>query len=127
MQQSSTGKLRRYGCHKAPGRPGCGRLSIQAERTEAIVVEVVMRRLDTPALAQAITRPKSAKPGDVDALEGKLAELADLFGDGEISRSEWMRARARLEQRLAKARAARDVDADALLDHDVARRPESVA
>jgi DNA invertase Pin-like site-specific DNA recombinase len=102
---------RRYICGKTPGSSGCGRLAIQAERTEAIVVEVVLRRLDTPALARALDKPKNVKLGDVDALERRLAELADMFGAGDISRAEWIRARDGVEKRLAKARATRDATA----------------
>jgi site-specific DNA recombinase len=103
-----TGGTRRYVCHAQPGKTGCGCVAIQAERTEAIVVEAVMRRLDTPELARTAAEPPDSPGVEIPEIESRLAELADLFGDGTITRTEWMRARTALEDRLTKARSARD-------------------
>jgi DNA invertase Pin-like site-specific DNA recombinase len=99
---------RRYACGQAPGKNECGGVAIQGEKLEGLVVEVVMQRLDTPALAKALAAPKASKAVDVDALEARLAELADTYAEGEITKAEWMRARDKIEERLAKARRQRD-------------------
>lgn len=98
-----------YRCAKSPGRPGCGGIAIVAEPFEAVVVEAVLLRLDTPALAAA-ARDRGAEEdssnavAEVDELDGRLRELAEMFADGEIQRPEWMTARKRIEGRLEAAR-----------------------
>ena len=94
---------RRYMCSVKPGSVGCGRTAIAAEGAEAALSEAVIAALDTPALADALATP--APGGDIAALEDRLDELADTFGNGAITRREWMRARAALDARLDQARA----------------------
>jgi DNA invertase Pin-like site-specific DNA recombinase len=102
---------RRYICQKQPGRDACGRLAIQAERTEHLVVETVLAVLDTDRLARAAAKPRRRGVDDVGQLEEDLAALADDHGAGRITRAEWLRARDGIEKRLAKARASRDTEA----------------
>lgn len=97
--------IRAYGCHVAS--QGCGKTYGLAEPIEAIVTEAVLSALDGPALRAA----RSAQDGADDDLgeaiaadEAKLNEAADLWGDGQISRAEWLHLRARIETRLAERR-----------------------
>lgn len=106
---------RRYVCVVRPETNGCGHVAIQGTRTEDLVVEVVMARLDTPALATA-TASEPQPSDDVELLEDRLAELADAFAAGEVTKAEWLRARAGIEQRLASARSQREaLDARSVL------------
>jgi DNA invertase Pin-like site-specific DNA recombinase len=111
LQQSASRRdYRRYACHRAPGRDACGAVSIRADQTEELVIETVLQRLDTSALAAlAAATPESLE--DVAALEARMAELADAYGRGLVNMSEWMRARAPLEEQLERARHARDAAA----------------
>lgn len=102
------GGTRRYICAKAPGKVGCGRVAIQAERTEAIIVEAVLRHFDTPELKRVQSQPRNAPAYEIPELESRLHELADAFGACEITRAEWMRAREPLQKRLDAARSAAD-------------------
>lgn len=102
-------RYRRYACH--PDRGGCGRCGIGAERLEDLVVDAVFAALDTPDLAETI-RARQEKADDgavVDAvaeIEARQADLAEMFAEGEITRSEWSTARDRLDAKLAEARQA---------------------
>ena len=105
---------RRYICATTPGRSeGCGRLGIIAAPIEEALVEAVLVRIDHRQLAREVSSAPP-RPGAVDdeaAIEGRLQDLAELFADGAIGRAEWVTARNGLEQRLAKARAARESEA----------------
>jgi hypothetical protein len=76
---------------------------------EALVTEAVMIRLDTPALARALAdegHPVGAADGlaeDLAAAEAKLAELADMYANNEITRPEWSRARKPIQARRDNA------------------------
>lgn len=97
-----------YRAGKRPGRESVRYLGIAAEPLEAAIVEAVMTAVDGPALRKRLQRPKRKQRSpvvDPAALEGELRELADDYGDGRITRAEWMVARAGVEKRLAAARA----------------------
>jgi hypothetical protein len=107
----SSNGLRRYICHAKPGTPGCGRMSITAPPLEDLIVEVVIRRLDTPALAKRLKRRDeagSSSGDDAADLEVQLADLAEMFGAGDLTKAEWLRAKARLDARLADLRRRED-------------------
>lgn len=111
-----SGGTRRYACVVRPETNGCGRVAIQAARTEDLIVEVIMARLDTPALAATVSVASDTITEDVEVLEDRLAQLADAYAAGEITKPEWMRARAGVDRRLAEARQRRDsVDAQAVI------------
>lgn len=115
-------RYRRYAC--VTDRGGCNRVGIIADPLENLVVEAVMLRLDSPALAKVVRRRKVAISADstVEDIEGRLGELAEMFAAGEISRAEWSTARKGLTGRLEKART---VDAaqvkSALVDEQLAK------
>jgi site-specific DNA recombinase len=104
-----SGGMRRYACAKGPGFSGCGRTYINANDVEQFVVEAVLHRLDTPAVAAAVER----RPADPelqrwhDQLEqdrAQLEELAAAYGRKECSMVEWRAAREPIEQRMTTAR-----------------------
>lgn len=104
-------RYRRYVC--SVDRGGCGRCGISADGIEAMVVDDVLDVLDTPALAAAMT---AADPGadpidEVAEVEGRMAELAEMFAAGEIGRAEWSTARDALARRLDDTRQAVAADA----------------
>lgn len=75
-----------------------------AEPLEALVVEALTLRLDTPLLAQALqvgdAKPSANDPAtEVAEARAKLDELTDLWSSGAISRDEWLRARKSIEAR----------------------------
>lgn len=98
---------RRYGCGMlTTANVPCGGVYIKAEPLEAFITDIVLMRLDSPAIAHAI----AANPDDeslVSTLGDQIAQdtsrmddLAAMFADGEVSRDEWKTARDRLEARL---------------------------
>lgn len=97
-----------YACVKSPDHDGCGGLTCVADPVEALVVEAVFQRLDTPALAAAATPSDDASGHEVDQLvadlEGRLTELAEMFGAGEVTRREWLAAKAKIDRQLEDAR-----------------------
>ena len=114
----------RYVC--APGLPagGCGKIAINADPLDLFVTEMVLHRLDSPALAAAL----SGKPDDpegagwqeeIEAARAQLDELAEMWGSREISRHEYLIARAPIEKRetLAKKRLAAINRTTTLADH----------
>jgi site-specific DNA recombinase len=99
-----------YVCDSGAGRPGCGRVSIAAENLEALVIEAVLYRLDSPELAAALTNgiPDDTTSTDTQAAleadQAQLDELAGAYGEGEFTLSEWLAARAPIETRITTAR-----------------------
>jgi len=97
---------RAYVCAKGPGFAGCGGISTLAEDLESLIVEAVLFRLDTPTLANRLTRrtkettDASATADALAADQARLDELAELFADGEIRKAEWLKARRRIDERV---------------------------
>jgi DNA invertase Pin-like site-specific DNA recombinase len=100
---------RRYVCASGPGFEGCGRLAIMAEPLEQFVVEAVLYRLDSPELPRALNGASADPEGsewqaEIERAQAKLDELAELWGQNEISRREWVKAREPIEKRLDAAK-----------------------
>jgi DNA invertase Pin-like site-specific DNA recombinase len=97
-------------CARAPGRPNCGRLRVQHEPLEALVVDMLLTALASPDLAERIavaTGPEAADlVAEVRQLEDDLAELAAMHGRRELARAEWMAAREPMSADLGRARKA---------------------
>jgi site-specific DNA recombinase len=106
VRPTATG-ARRYIC--PPDRGGCGRVGVDAEGAEAVVVESVLLALESPEVLGRLGAPRREEgPGAAEAVaagEARLLELADLWDRGEISRAEWQMLRGRAEARLDAARA----------------------
>lgn len=99
---------RTYVCGSGPALAGCGKISIVADHLEAFVTEAVMRRLDGPELAAALTE-KGNDPDEelletISADEAQLEELSGAWANRLISMPEWLRARKAIEDRLAQER-----------------------
>jgi DNA invertase Pin-like site-specific DNA recombinase len=101
---------RRYVCASGPGFEGCGKLTIMAEPLEQFVVEAVLHRLDSPELPRALNGSVSVDPAgsewqaEVERAQEQLDELAELWAEREITRGEWVKARAPIEKRLDAAK-----------------------
>jgi DNA invertase Pin-like site-specific DNA recombinase len=101
---------RRYVCASGPNFGGCGKVTIMAEPLEQYVVEAVLHRLDSPELPEALNGSVSTDPAgeewqaQIERAQEQLDELAELWAEGEITRREWVKARARIEKRLDLAK-----------------------
>jgi site-specific DNA recombinase len=96
--------VRIYGCRREPSI-GCGRTHVFAEPLERFVIDAVLARLDDPALtAWHSIDPGQAKTAETAAaVQAHLDELADLYAAGQITATEWTRARQPIEARLQRA------------------------
>ena len=104
---------RRYVCASGPGFGGCGKTTIIADPLEQFIAAGVLHRLESPRLPEAIIRSPNRADGSewqskVERTQAKLDELAELWAEGEITRGEWLKARAPIEKRqtLAKKKLA---------------------
>ena len=109
VSRPRSGGDRRYACAKGPGFSGCGGTYVMADMLERFVVEAVLYRLDSPELAAALngsasTPDAAAWQAEVEQSQAQLDELADLHGRRVIGLSEWLAARAPIEQRVSDAR-----------------------
>jgi DNA invertase Pin-like site-specific DNA recombinase len=100
---------RRYACARGPGFSGCGHLYINADETEAWVLDACFYRLDTPELAAALAgandNPEAERwQQEIDQAQARLEELAAEYGQGKIGMPEWRLAREPIEQRRTAAR-----------------------
>ena len=112
LHSAPKNQVRRYGCSMGVDVRGCGRIFIYAEMLEAFIIEAVLYRLDTPELLRDISTGPDAT-ADVAALTetiqsttARMDDLAKTWADGDISRTEWLTARDRLQQRLEGDRRA---------------------
>jgi DNA invertase Pin-like site-specific DNA recombinase len=105
-----TGGKRRYACAKGVGFSGCGKTYINADEVEQFVTEAALHRIDSRDLQRAMERRQQRAPEaqqwleEVDAAQKQLDELADAYGQREITMSEWKAARKPIEQRATAAR-----------------------
>lgn len=100
---------RRYVCASGPGFGGCGKITVMADPMEQFVVEAVLHRLESPRLTDAMAKPTADGKGDewqaeVERSQAQLDELAQMWAAGEITRSEWLKARPPIEKRLTTAK-----------------------
>jgi site-specific DNA recombinase len=100
---------RRYVCASGPGSGGCGKLTIVAEPLEQFILDAVLHRLDSPELSKAVNGSTADPAGsewqtEIERAQAKLDELAALWAEGEIGRSEWLTARRPIEKRLDTAK-----------------------
>jgi site-specific DNA recombinase len=100
---------RRYVCNSGPDHGGCGHLTVVAEPVETLIAEMVLYRLDTPALADALAGRMAADEHTAALTEqltsdrAELDELAAVRGQGQITTREWMIVRAPIEARIRSA------------------------
>lgn len=100
--------VRRYVCK--PSHGGCGATYINAERVEELLTDAVLYRLDTPELADTVagrqradtTTEAQAEPIAED--QAQLDDLAAMWGNKDITASEWTAARKPIEGRMREAK-----------------------
>jgi DNA invertase Pin-like site-specific DNA recombinase len=96
-----------FRCRAQPGSFSCG-VIVAADHVEALVTEAVMLRLEGPGLAKALRardhETDDTAASDLSEAERRLAELAETWAAGEISRAEWLTARRAVEARIEVAR-----------------------
>lgn len=98
----------RYACASTPGGTSCGGIATNAERTDDLVRDLVLVALSSPDLLDRLRSQDDPEPGlaaSVAADEEQLAELAQMWGAGEVTRGEWQAARTVIESRLERGRA----------------------
>jgi site-specific DNA recombinase len=96
-----------YRAHNLPGREA-GNVAIAAEALENLILEMLFTAVENDDLGRILgeqRRRRTAAP-DLASIEDDLRGLAEDFGQGRISRGEWMAARQPLETRLQAAQAA---------------------
>jgi hypothetical protein len=116
---------RRYICAKAPGLSGCGGVAIIADTLERFIVEAVLHRLDSPALATALdgadapSELLSAVRIDAETSQRELEQLAAAYGERQIGWTEFLAARKPIEARIdaAKRTLARHSRANAVMPY----------
>jgi site-specific DNA recombinase len=98
----------RYVCDSRPH--GCGVTGIKAELLEDFITQAVLYRLDSPTVHKAAKKPRKGNAHvtfpdlDLGAIERELEEVAGDYGEGRISRREWLAIRTPLERRRDDAR-----------------------
>lgn len=101
--------LRRYACAAAPGKAACGKLSINAVHIEEWAAGAVLLRIEAPEMAELLAGRASANEGNAPhvaelmAAQRALTDLAELFGAGQMTRAEYLAARAVAEARRSEA------------------------
>ena len=97
---------RRYVCASGPDHGGCGRITVVAQPVEELLVDAVLARLDSPALADALA-DKARGDATATALSEALAadqqrleDLAGLYAQGAITAREWLTARDPIQARI---------------------------
>lgn len=108
---------RTYACISGPDKEGCGRLTCTASALDELVSEAVIFAVDGPELANTLRGSDSEEDvgsQEIAELERDLADLASMFGTGQIGRAEWVAARKGVELRLAAARRAQTREARSL-------------
>lgn len=100
--------VRRYVCK--PSHGGCGTTYINADRVEELLTDAVLYRLDTAELADTVAG-RQRSDTTTDALADQIAddqaqldELAGLWGNKDITASEWTAARKPIEARMSEAK-----------------------
>jgi len=100
-----------YACIAGPASRNCGRITILAEAVESFISEAVLYRLDSPALARALTKQPD-RSRELDDLEQQIAidqaqleELITFWTDKKIETAEYFVARKRIADRLGSSKA----------------------
>jgi site-specific DNA recombinase len=102
-------RVERYACIKRPGSDGCGRCTVTAAPLDAMVRDGVIYRLTSREFETALERgskrddEQAVASRELAAAEERIEELAADFAAGTISRREWLAAREKLTERIAKA------------------------
>jgi DNA invertase Pin-like site-specific DNA recombinase len=104
-QRRTSGK-RAYACTVGPDKLGCGKIYCHADPLEASITEAVLQAVDSPALASAL-RPDADDEGamqELQAIDARMIDLAEVWASGQLSRLEWLAAREALDRQQSAAR-----------------------
>lgn len=102
--------VRRYLCRSGIDGGGCGSMTITAQGAEEIVTAMVLMRLDSAELQDAIEgrvrddEQATALYASIESDDRKLVELAEEWANDQIGTDAWKRARGVIEQRRAQTR-----------------------
>jgi DNA invertase Pin-like site-specific DNA recombinase len=107
-EPKARGGRRQYWCqsNKDLGRPGCGKTTVAAEALEAVVSEMVLKRLAGPGLAKALAAEDN-DPGaavELRAAEQRRDEIEHLYESGQIKTDAFLRMHGPAVERVDKAR-----------------------
>lgn len=100
---------RRYVCVSGPDHRGCGSITITALPVEAWLTEACLYRLDTPDAAAVLAGRhevdvnRAELASQLDRAAARLAELAQMFANEEITKAEYLAARPVAEKRANDA------------------------
>ena len=109
MQSRKGKRLHLYRCPASTQVEGaCGGTTINGAPTEAFIIGEVLRTLDTEAFAKAIKRAIKAHAGTdlanamgaLDRKRVRLADVEEMFTEGELSRAEYKRMSATLRDAI---------------------------
>lgn len=102
---------RQYWCIKAPGRYGCGRLSIDWRFADQVVADATVRRLSNPANAAHLARVAAATATERGRLQAAIRtaeetseRMAARVGEGKMTQDAFERFDDPLQVRLARLR-----------------------
>jgi hypothetical protein len=103
-------KVRTYACRSQKRGEGCGGVRVVAEPLEALIVEAMLQRLDSPQLAKMRSKASKANTSgklvhQLRADEASLEQLVhDHYVDRRIGRSDFVAAHDALMSRIDVAR-----------------------
>jgi len=96
-----------------PERDGCSGVAARAEPVEAALLDVILELLDSPEFAMKVVRAvdtaidhdteQARLAKQLGADRARLAELVEMWADGDLDRAEWLTARRRLTERIEAA------------------------
>jgi len=99
-----------YLCVRDATTGNCGKMRVVADPLHKLVTEMVFAVAEDPARARTLAKETRVAPAlqmarnAVAADEARLTELAQIWADGEITRTEWITAREKIEDRLQQNR-----------------------
>jgi len=95
---------RAYSCRKAAGYKGCGRIKRQADPLEKEVAERLLFRLNSHELRASLAAPDDKadrrEREEIERTRAKIGQISDDYTDGTFTKEEYLRQKARLQQRL---------------------------
>ena len=108
------GRVTWYQCTTKAGRAKCGAVKIESAPVDEFVLDALFTAVDAGGVDALMGSPVEVDTTDpvavVADIEERLAQLADLFADGDLTKSEWQRSRERLAARLKDAQALVQAD-----------------
>jgi site-specific DNA recombinase len=97
-----------YVCPKAPGRPGCGRLTVVAAPLEQITVAMVLHRLSGPGMARARAaeqeRTGASIAAELTALDAQIKELETAWRKRRLKMDSFLRMYQPLDEQREQLR-----------------------